>query len=180
MQNIACTLPSTLQDNCYQKIYSRLRVIVQIWLAIAAFAVSAITDSAAAQEIAPTGDLRLSYTYTEAGMESPYRLYVPTGYDPSRTYPLIVMLHGGGGDENAMFDQTAIRALAEARGAIVASPLGYDRNGGWGNFYPIVTTRASKAMMSGMAPVGDNTPVAPQGSPPAAAPVATGCRDRPP
>src|SRR5258708_1214275 len=33
-----------------------------------------------------------------SGLETmPYRLFVPKGYDPQKTYPLIIWLHGAGG-----------------------------------------------------------------------------------
>lgn len=38
-----------------------------------------------------------------AGVKVPYRLLLPAGYDPKKTYPMIVMLHGKGerGSDNA-------------------------------------------------------------------------------
>ncbi|MBD1382649.1 chitobiase/beta-hexosaminidase C-terminal domain-containing protein [Metabacillus arenae] len=40
----------------------------------------------------------LSFTYKKM----PYRLYVPENYDPNKSYPLVLFLHGGGerGDDN--------------------------------------------------------------------------------
>ena len=37
----------------------------------------------------------------------PYRLFIPESYDGSKTTPLVVALHGMGGDENSMFDSYA-------------------------------------------------------------------------
>ena len=91
---------------------------------------------------APTGDQHRKYYFAAAGRSIPYRLYVPTQYDGSRLYPLIVWLHGSGDDENDDFDHTDLRKLAEARGAILVAPLGYNRYGAYGNIYPVVGDRA--------------------------------------
>jgi predicted peptidase len=66
----------------------------------------------------------------------PYRMYVPAGYSPSRSYPLIIALHGLGGTEDSFFDgyERKFPVLAEQHGYIVAAPLGYRVDGsyGWG------------------------------------------------
>jgi len=133
-------------------------------LALAGLAVASPVSGAPA---AATGDLHRDYDYLEAGRRSPYRLYVPTTYDPKRAYPLVVMLHGGGSDENEMFENTDIRALAEARGVIVVAPLGYPSGGGYGNFFPIVTTAASKQQVIAM--TGNQVAGAPKSVPQPAA-----------
>ncbi len=66
----------------------------------------------------------------------PYRMYVPTTYNGTKAYPLIVALHGLGGTEDAFFtdyDQK-MPPLAEQHGYIVAGALGYRVDGsyGWG------------------------------------------------
>lgn len=64
----------------------------------------------------------------------PYRVYVPTSYKADRAYPLVIALHGNGLTEDNFF--TGFEALtpkiAEERGYIVAAPLGYRVDGGYG------------------------------------------------
>ena len=102
-------------------------------------AASLVATATGAQ--APTGDLRLSYRFEAADQTSPYRLYVPRTYDGRRALPLLVVLHGGGRDENADLDRSRLREIAEQRGVIVVVPLGYNRFGSFGNIYPIIGTR---------------------------------------
>ena len=60
------------------------------------------------------------------GAAVPYRVYAPANRAPGVRLPLVVALHGAGGDENMFLEAYgagAIRALADARGFIVATPL---------------------------------------------------------
>jgi poly(3-hydroxybutyrate) depolymerase len=81
-----------------------------------------------------TGDFKRHYLLEEAGEILPYRVYVPTAYKAERGYPLIIALHGNGMTEDNFF--TGFEALtpkiAEERGYIVAAPLGYRVDGGYG------------------------------------------------
>jgi predicted esterase len=83
-----------------------------------------------------TGDFKRHYLLESAGEIMPYRMYVPTTYNGTKAYPLIVALHGLGGTEDAFFtnyDQK-MPPLAERHGYIVAGVLGYRVDGsyGWG------------------------------------------------
>ena len=111
-------------------------------------------------EAAPTGDQHRQYYFAAAGRSIPYRLYVPTQYDGSQLHPLIVLLHGSGGDENDVFDTTDSRKLAEARGAILVAPLGYNPYGGYGDIYPVVGSHemAAAAESIGAASKSDKVP----------------------
>lgn len=83
---------------------------------------------------ARTGDFKRHYLLESAGEIMPYRMYVPTTFNPGRSYPLIVALHGLGGTENSFFDgyDKVFPTLAEQHGYIVAAPLGYRVDGGYG------------------------------------------------
>jgi poly(3-hydroxybutyrate) depolymerase len=73
-----------------------------------------------------TGDLRMAYRSTFDGKLVPYRVYLPLKYDASRKYPLIVLLHGAGGDESDFLEGYAQQfpKLADAHGYILASVSG--------------------------------------------------------
>jgi poly(3-hydroxybutyrate) depolymerase len=83
-----------------------------------------------------TGDFKRHYVLDAAREIIPYHMYVPTSYNGSKAYPLIVALHGLGGTEDAFFDgyNKVLPPLAESHGYIVAAPLGYRVDGsyGWG------------------------------------------------
>jgi len=78
-----------------------------------------------------TGDFKRHYLFKEAGEIMPYRVYVPTSYKAERAYPLILALHGNGLTEDYFFGLD-VPKLAEERGYIVAAPLGYRVDGGYG------------------------------------------------
>jgi predicted peptidase len=74
------------------------------------------------------------------GVEIPYGVYVPTGYDPSRPTPLVIALHGLGSGVMYMMEygnaQHGLAELAERYGYLVATPLGYDERGWYGGRGP--------------------------------------------
>ena len=109
------------------------------WIATVA---AALATGAAAPAV---GDLHLTYDFAAAKRQEPYRLYVPRSYDGLRPYPLIVILHGSGADENAPFEHSALRGMAEERGYILLCPLGYGNFGAYGDLYPVVVTREMRA-----------------------------------
>lgn len=65
---------------------------------------------------APRGFRRLD----QQGMARGGILYVPSGYDPRQPAPLVVLLHGAGGDPRRAVD--GIKRHAEAQGVIVLAP----------------------------------------------------------
>ncbi|NLF31125.1 MAG: prolyl oligopeptidase family serine peptidase [Planctomycetes bacterium] len=71
-----------------------------------------------------TGVFRRAYVSKGSGNLLVYRSYVPTSYPTARSMPLILMLHGGGGDENYFADMEngAILRGLEQRGYMMVAP----------------------------------------------------------
>ncbi len=96
-----------------------------------------IAADTAAKPVLPArgpADLALTFISPFDGSEQPYRLYLPTAYDGSRRLPLLVALHGTGGDQNKYFDHETYhhgiyKTEAEKRGIAVLCPLGNDAQG---------------------------------------------------
>jgi predicted esterase len=73
------------------------------------------------------GDFKKAYRSKVDNTLQPYRIFAPASYDGSKPLPLIIALHGMGGNENSYFDSYAngaFKAEAETRGYIVACPKG--------------------------------------------------------
>ena len=87
--------------------------------------------------VGKTGDFERHYVLEAAGEIMPYRVYVPKSYDGTRAVPLVVALHGLGGNEDGWMDgyQQQLPALAEKHGYIAVSPLGYRADGFYGFAY---------------------------------------------
>lgn len=73
------------------------------------------------------GEFKKAYLSTVDNTLQPYQVFVPSSYDKSKAFPLIIALHGMGGDENSYFasyGQGAFKVEAEKHGYIVACPKG--------------------------------------------------------
>jgi predicted peptidase len=78
-----------------------------------------------------TGDQQRHYYFAAAKQEMPYRIYVPPAYDPQQKMPLVVALHGYGGDQDYFFSRVPnLKELCDQHGFILVAPMGYSR-GGW-------------------------------------------------
>ncbi len=76
-------------------------------------------------------DLALTFASPVDGSPQPYRFYLPSAYDGTREVPLLVALHGTGGDQNKYFDHPdygsgLYKREAERHGMAVLCPLGND------------------------------------------------------
>jgi predicted peptidase len=95
----------------------------------------AVAGSLAAQSAPPTGDQHRRYVFAPTGAEMPYRVYVPTNWQPGRALPILLFLHGAGANESTYLDMAdgLLPRLAEQHGYIVVSPLGFAPLGAYGN-----------------------------------------------
>jgi predicted esterase len=82
-----------------------------------------------------TGDFERHYLLQGANEIMPYRVYVPKAYSASKATPLVIALHGLGGNEDGFFDnyEKLPPQLAEQHGFLLASPLGFRRDGFYGS-----------------------------------------------
>jgi predicted esterase len=74
------------------------------------------------------GDFRKAYRSAVDRTIQPYRIFIPETYDGAKPVPLLVALHGMGGDENSMFDgyRETLKTEGQRVGFIVACPKGRD------------------------------------------------------
>jgi hypothetical protein len=74
-----------------------------------------------------TGDQQRHYWFEEAGVEMPYRIYVPASYDPGTPTPLVVALHGYAGDQDYFFRFARdVPSKSDEHGFIFVAPMGYN------------------------------------------------------
>ena len=78
-----------------------------------------------------------TYHFADADEDMPYALYVSSKVTKAKAAPLIVALHGMGGDHNSLLRGNAID-LAEG-GYILVGPMGYNPQGWFGS--PVIRPR---------------------------------------
>ena len=72
-----------------------------------------------------------TYTFAESNEQMPYALFVSSKVTRDKKSPLIISLHGLGGDQNTMVRESLRSVeLAEQGGYILVAPMGYN-SGGW-------------------------------------------------
>lgn len=71
-----------------------------------------------------SGDFRRAFYSASTGKLEPYRIYVPSSYEKNDKLQVMLVLHGGGGDENYYpdMDNGAIMEIMEREGVIMVSP----------------------------------------------------------
>lgn len=69
-----------------------------------------------------------TYHFADTNEDLPYAVFVSSKVSKDKKNPLIVALHGLGGDSNSLLRGNAID-LAEAGGYILVGPMGYNPRG---------------------------------------------------
>lgn len=72
-----------------------------------------------------------TYTFKDTNEEMPYAVFVSSKVSKDKKAPLIVALHGLGGNQNTMLGAGALQ-LAEEGGYIMLGVMGYNSNGWYG------------------------------------------------
>ena len=93
-----------------------------------------LTTLAGAQQPKKPADRieKKTYNFKEAGKEMEYALFVPSTYDRAKKTPLVVALHGLGGNPQQMIRSRGLTDQAEKYGYIVVAPMGYNSSGWYG------------------------------------------------
>ena len=119
----------------------RMRKTLSTLAILALLCSSVIFVFLAGCEILPYGEpvtggqaVRYDFVSTEDGLNLPCSIYLPNGYDPSRSYPMWVELHALEGVpivSNNQWDifSNSIKGVADANGWIVLSPWGRNLGG---------------------------------------------------
>ncbi len=120
-----------------------------------------------------------TYTFEDTGEQLPYAVFVSSKVNKDKKAPLIVALHGLGGDQNTMMRANALQ-LAEEGGYIMVGPMGYN-SGGWYGAPARYGTggRGGRPGAPGAATGAPPAGAPPAGAPPGAAPQAPGARRGP-
>jgi predicted peptidase len=91
-----------------------------------------------------------SYVFQETGETIQYALFVPSNYDATKKWPLIVGLHGAGRPYDWLMGYSGIIDFAQRDGFVMVTPLGYHPRGGFG--VPRRVAPASSPSSSGQPP----------------------------
>jgi predicted peptidase len=117
-----------------------LTISVQLTMGQVPFAQQATPQTAPATTAQPPGrgavDPRVqqrTYTFADTNEQMPFALFVSSKVTRDKKNPLIVSLHGLGGDQNTMVRETLRSVeLAEQGGYILVAPMGYNSSGWYG------------------------------------------------
>jgi poly(3-hydroxybutyrate) depolymerase len=100
-----------------------------------------------------------TYLFTETNEQLPYALFVSSKVSKDKKNPLIVSLHGLGGNQDTMVRESLRTVeLAEQGGYIYVTPMGYNCGGWYG--IPAGAPRGAGAGGGGRGPAGAATPAA--------------------
>jgi polyhydroxybutyrate depolymerase len=95
---------------------------------VVAFAASLALCSSSPLEGCASAATGSALIIQSGGVAREYLLHIPASYDARQAVPLVLALHGGGGQAVGMERMSGLDALADRDGFIVAYPQGLDRH----------------------------------------------------
>jgi predicted peptidase len=95
------------------------------------------------------------YHFADANEDLPYAVFVSSKVSKDKKNPLIIALHGLGGDQNSLLRGNAVD-LAEEGGYILVGPMGYNPRGWYGT--PVGAPRRGRAGTPKANPAAANDP----------------------
>jgi polyhydroxybutyrate depolymerase len=66
-----------------------------------------------------------THSLSFAGNDRPYVVHTPPGYNTDLSHPVIIALHGGGGNPQQFMDGSGLNAAGDRAGMLVVYPSGY-------------------------------------------------------
>ena len=119
------------------RLCSRTRRLLGVGTALLAIGLAAPVSAQEPGQKQPDGPpssriQKRTYDFKEAGKEMEYALFVPSKYNKGKQTPLMVALHGMGGNPQQIMRSRGLTDLAEEHGFIVVAPMGYNSRGWYG------------------------------------------------
>jgi len=132
----------------------RISIILVVCLSVA-FLASAGTGLAQEPGSTVASDSRvtgLTYKFEETGVDVPYAMFVPSTYDASKAWPLIVGLHGLGRPFDWIMSYDGYVDMAETYGYILVTPKGYHPRAWYGSRGPGIPPMSNEEDVSLLPP----------------------------
>jgi poly(3-hydroxybutyrate) depolymerase len=119
------------------QLHIRPRPVLQVSTALLALSLATLVSAQEPPKKEPakapsSGTQKRTYDFKEAKKEMEYALFVPSKYDKDKKTPLMIALHGLGGNPQQMIRSRGLTEQAEKYGYIVAAPMGYNSRGWYG------------------------------------------------
>jgi poly(3-hydroxybutyrate) depolymerase len=114
------------------QLFSKTRWVPHVITALLVLSLATLVSAQEPNKPTSSRVEKKTYDFKEAGKEMEYALFVPSKYDKEKKTPLIVALHGLGGNPQQMIRSRGLTDEAEKYGYIVVAPMGYNSSGWYG------------------------------------------------
>jgi poly(3-hydroxybutyrate) depolymerase len=123
------------------KRHVRTRLVFRVGTALLALGFATLVSAQEPKKQEPdktpsSGTQKRTYDFKEAGKQMEYALFIPSKFDKEKKTPLLIALHGLGGNPQQMIRSQGLTEQAEKYGYIVVAPMGYNSSGWYGSRGP--------------------------------------------